>query len=120
MPAVLFDPDEPVLAASRHRQILGLLAEHEYVTTREIRDATGASNSTVNRDLSFLAGAGALQRIRGGATRPAAPRDALVEVRAHLAGLSRQLSYGDLDSVQAILRQALAACDRSSLRRGSP
>ncbi|GAA4255782.1 DeoR family transcriptional regulator [Dactylosporangium darangshiense] len=112
-------PDERVLAANRHRQILQLLAEHEYVTIGQIRDATGASNSTVSRDLSFLAGAGAIHRIRGGATRPAGTRDALDELRAHLAGLSRPLRHGDLDAVQAILRQALAVCDRVRLRQSA-
>jgi DNA-binding transcriptional ArsR family regulator len=112
-------PDERILAANRRRQILQLLAEHEYVTTRQICDATGASNSTVGRDLSFLADAGAVHRIRGGATRPAGTRDALVELREHVVGLSRSLSHGDLDTVQAILRQALAVCDRVSLRQSA-
>jgi DNA-binding transcriptional ArsR family regulator len=114
----LLPPDERILAANRRRQILQLLAEREYVTTAEIRDATGASNSTVSRDLSVLADAGAVHRIRGGAARPAGTREALVELREHFVGLSRSLSHGDLDTVQALLRQALAVCDRARLLRG--
>jgi len=57
------------LPAVRHRRILDLLAERDYLTVTEARVATGVSASTTHRDLATLAAAGALTRIRGGAAR---------------------------------------------------
>ena len=57
------------LPALRHRRILDLLAERDYLTVTEARVATGVSASTTHRDLAALAEAGALTRIRGGAAR---------------------------------------------------
>ncbi|MCU7730673.1 DeoR family transcriptional regulator [Actinoplanes sp. KI2] len=57
------------LPALRHRRILELLAERDFLTITEARAATGASASTTRRDLAALAAAGALTRIRGGAAR---------------------------------------------------
>ncbi|WP_327003240.1 DeoR family transcriptional regulator [Dactylosporangium sp. NBC_01737] len=63
----------PVLPAVRHRQILALLAEREFIALTEVQEATGTSAATAHRDLSLLAAAGALTRIRGRATRAAPP-----------------------------------------------
>ncbi|HTJ31883.1 MAG TPA: DeoR family transcriptional regulator [Dactylosporangium sp.] len=103
------------LAAQRRRAILDLVATRQYATIGELRDATGASASTVHRDLAHLAHAGVVQRVRGGVTRAAAPSDEVAELRHRLARLPRVLEAGDLATVERLLTQALHTCER--LRR---
>ncbi|WP_173915683.1 DeoR/GlpR family DNA-binding transcription regulator [Halobacillus sp. Marseille-Q1614] len=70
-----------MLTAERQRVILELLNEHQTVKLKEITDATGASDSTIRRDLDFLERAGKLRRIHGGASlrRPASEEPSMVE-----------------------------------------
>jgi DeoR/GlpR family transcriptional regulator of sugar metabolism len=103
------------LAAQRHRAILDLVAEREYATITEIQAATGASPSTVHRDLAHLADRGAVARIRGGVTRPPSPSAEVADLRRRLARLPDVLETGDLATVERLLAQALHTCER--LRR---
>lgn len=116
-------PAERPLAVDRRLEILRLLARQEYVTIAEVRGVTGSSPSTVHRDLEALARAGALVRIRGGATRagPNANGQA-THLAEQLHRLRRVLDSGNLALIEAALRQALLACDRArtSHRGASP
>jgi DeoR family transcriptional regulator, fructose operon transcriptional repressor len=56
------------LAAERRRLILAHVAEHIWVTTRELCDLTQVSMGTVRRDLRSLAASGQLTQVHGGAT----------------------------------------------------
>jgi predicted transcriptional regulator len=106
------------LAAERRQAILDIVAQRQYVTLAELREATGASASTVHRDLANLARTGAVQRIRGGVTRAAEPSAEVVELHHRLARLPRVLETGDLATVHRLLTQALQTLER--LRRDSP
>ncbi|WP_238005973.1 DeoR family transcriptional regulator [Dactylosporangium sp. AC04546] len=105
------------LAAQRRQAILNLVAQREYATISEVKAVTGASASTVHRDLAHLAKAGVVQRIRGGVTRAAKPPEAAAELRNRLVSLPRVLDRGDLVTVHRLLTQALIVCER--LCRGS-
>ncbi|MFI5909869.1 DeoR family transcriptional regulator [Dactylosporangium sp. NPDC051541] len=100
------------LSTQRHQAILDLVAEREYATIGEIQAATGASASTVHRDLAHLAGRGALARIRGGVTRAADPAQEVTELHRRLARLPQVLQTGDLATVHRMLTQALHTCER--------
>ncbi|MEV4510937.1 DeoR family transcriptional regulator [Dactylosporangium sp. NPDC049525] len=104
-----------MLPSVRHQRIIDLLAEREYVTITDIREATGASLATTQRDLASLARSGALTRIHGGATRPPPPRGETRLLAACLARGRHALDRHDLSGVEYALHQALAACER--LRR---
>ncbi|WP_432841184.1 DeoR family transcriptional regulator [Dactylosporangium sp. CA-092794] len=106
-----------LLPAVRHRRIIELLAEREYVTVAEARAATGASLATTHRDLAVLAAAGALVRVRGGAARSAAAHGEARLLAACLARVRRALDRHDLSAVENGLHQALDACNR--LRRSA-
>jgi DeoR/GlpR family transcriptional regulator of sugar metabolism len=103
------------LPSVRHQRIIELLAEREFVTITDIRDATGASLATTQRDLAALARSGALTRIYGGATRPPAPLGETRLLAVYLARGRHALDQHDIVGVEHALHQALAACDR--LRR---
>lgn len=111
----------PVLPAVRHRQILALLAQREFVTLTEVQEATGTSVATAHRDLSVLAAAGALTRIRGGATRaappPATPSGEERVLVACLARARQAVDRRDLNAIEGALEQALTTCRRL---RGAP
>ena len=104
----------PVLPSARHRQILALLAEREFITLIEVQEATGTSVATAHRDLSALSAAGALTRIRGGATRtaspPAAPSGEERVLVACLVRARRAADRRDLIAVEDALEQALTTC----------
>ncbi|MET7399576.1 DeoR family transcriptional regulator [Dactylosporangium sp. NPDC005572] len=104
--------EAPMLPAVRHRRILELLAQREYVTVTEVSDATGASLATTQRDLARLAGSGALTRIRGGATRPQPTRGDARLVAACLVRVRSALDRHDLTAAEQALHQALQACER--------
>ncbi|GAB3842047.1 hypothetical protein GCM10027610_052200 [Dactylosporangium cerinum] len=104
-----------MLPSVRHQRILELLAQREFVTITDIREATGASLATTQRDLTSLARSGALTRLHGGATRPPAPRGETRLLAACLARGRHALDRHDLTAVEDALHQALAACER--LRR---
>ena len=57
-----------MLTKKRHQLILELLAREEVVKMQKIVEQTGASESTIRRDLSQLETAGHLRRVHGGAT----------------------------------------------------
>jgi DeoR/GlpR family transcriptional regulator of sugar metabolism len=99
-------------AAQRRQAIVDLVARRQYATIGELRDATGASASTVHRDLAHLAHAGAVQRIRGGVARATTPPDDVAELHHRLARLPRVLESGDLPTLQRLLTQALHTCER--------
>ncbi len=111
----------PVLPAVRHRQILALLEQREFVTLAEVQGATGTSVATAHRDLTVLAAAGALIRIRGGATRaappPAAPSGGERILVVWLARATQAVDRRDLTAVEGALEQALTTCRR--LRGGT-
>ncbi|MFB9184992.1 DeoR family transcriptional regulator [Dactylosporangium sucinum] len=107
--------DEAMLPAVRHRRILELLAQREYVTVTEVSDATGASLATTQRDLARLATSGALTRIRGGATRSPGQRGDARLLATCLARVRHALDRHDLGAAEHALHQALEACER--LRR---
>ncbi|WP_433062995.1 DeoR family transcriptional regulator [Dactylosporangium sp. CS-033363] len=109
--------DLPMLPSVRRQRIVDLLAAREYVTIEEIRAATGASAATTQRDLAELALAGAVTRIRGGATRPPSPRGEERLLAACLTRVRQALDRKDLTTVEVALQQALDACGR--LRRAS-
>ncbi len=56
-----------MLETERHDIILRLLQQRRAAGTREIREATGASEATVRRDLSKLEEAALIRRVHGGA-----------------------------------------------------
>ena len=106
---------DALLPAVRYQRIIDLLAEREYVTIADVRDATGASLATTQRDLARLAHNGALSRIRGGATRAQAPRGEARLVAACLTRVRHALDRHDLATAEHALHQALEAVTR--LRR---
>lgn len=57
-----------MLTPERHQRILDLLKEKEVIRIQEITEATGASESTIRRDLSELEEQKLLQRVHGGAS----------------------------------------------------
>jgi len=57
-----------MLTPERHQLILSLLKEKEVVRIQELVDTTGASESTIRRDLSELEEQRLLKRVHGGAT----------------------------------------------------
>ncbi len=58
-----------MLTEERHVFILNLLKEKEVVKIHELTKATGASESTIRRDLTDLEEAGLLRRVHGGAAK---------------------------------------------------
>lgn len=58
-----------MLTPERHRRILEMLKEKPHLTIQEITDSTGASESTIRRDLTFLEQEKHLKRVHGGAER---------------------------------------------------
>ncbi|EPR29785.1 Fructose repressor [Geobacillus sp. WSUCF1] len=56
-----------VLTEERHRLILDLLAQKGVIKLQELVDATGASESTIRRDLTQLETEKKLRRVHGGA-----------------------------------------------------
>lgn len=56
-----------MLTPERHQMILGILKEKDVVRIQELVEATGASESTIRRDLSELEEQHLLKRIHGGA-----------------------------------------------------
>ncbi|MGI5184859.1 DeoR family transcriptional regulator [Dactylosporangium sp. CA-152071] len=114
-PTTEFSP-EPLLPAVRHQRIIELLAQTEYVTIADVRNATGASLATTQRDLARLAMTGALARVRGGATRPQPPGGEARLLAACLTRVRHALDRHDLTTAENALHQALDACAR--LRRG--
>lgn len=104
-----------MLPSVRHQRIIELLAQREFVTITDIRQATGASLATTQRDLATLARSGALTRLHGGATRPPAPHGETRLLAAYLARGRHALDRHDLNGVELALQQALEACHR--LRR---
>ncbi|WP_114569820.1 DeoR/GlpR family DNA-binding transcription regulator [Exiguobacterium flavidum] len=57
-----------MLTKQRHQVILELVGRNEIVKMQEIVERTGASESTIRRDLTRLEEAGYLRRVHGGAT----------------------------------------------------
>lgn len=109
-----------LLPPVRHQRIIELLAEREFVTITDIREATGASLATTQRDLAALARSGALTRLHGGATRPPPPRGETRLLAACLARGRHALDRHDIGGLEHALHQALAACDRLRRATSSP
>ncbi|MEH7608788.1 DeoR family transcriptional regulator, partial [Priestia megaterium] len=57
-----------MLTPERHQLILKLLKEKELVKVQEFIEVTGASESTIRRDLSQLEEEQMLKRVHGGAS----------------------------------------------------
>jgi DeoR/GlpR family transcriptional regulator of sugar metabolism len=86
-----------LLAAERHARILEILEQQEIVSVAELRDALGASQPTVRRDIASLAEQGAIERIRGGArvlTRESGVHEAFVRRRRRNANAKRLIGEG--------------------------
>jgi DeoR/GlpR family transcriptional regulator of sugar metabolism len=73
-----------MLTAERRREILSRLDRDGKVVASELVAALGVSEDTVRRDLRELAAGGLVQRVHGGALRPA-PTAASFEQRLHMA-----------------------------------
>ncbi len=58
-----------MLTEERHLTILNLLKEKEVVKIHELTELTGASESTIRRDLTDLEDKGLLRRVHGGAAK---------------------------------------------------
>ncbi|OLN23472.1 DeoR family transcriptional regulator [Domibacillus antri] len=58
-----------MLTEERHVMILNFLKEKEVVKIHELTESTGASESTIRRDLTDLEDAGLLRRVHGGAAK---------------------------------------------------
>ncbi|MEW1821223.1 DeoR/GlpR family DNA-binding transcription regulator [Arthrobacter sp. NPDC080031] len=54
----------------RRNKILDMLQSAEYLPLGTLIDELGVAPATVHRDLEYLAGTGAIERVRGGARRP--------------------------------------------------
>ncbi|WP_432775883.1 DeoR/GlpR family DNA-binding transcription regulator [Brevibacillus gelatini] len=57
-----------MLTPERHQLIIGLVKEKDFVRIHELVEATGASESTIRRDLSELEEQRLLKRVHGGAS----------------------------------------------------
>lgn len=67
-------PGKSVLIPAKRRSlVLELLSQKGTVSVQDLADAVGVSLSTIRRDLSWLAQAGAVQRSHGGATLKTVP-----------------------------------------------
>ncbi|MEV0136196.1 DeoR family transcriptional regulator [Dactylosporangium sp. NPDC050688] len=95
----------------RHEAIVALVTQRQYITVAEAKAVTGASLSTVRRDLDDLDRAGALQRIHGGATAAATTTD-LAELRHHVARVAQVLAAGNVDAAHHLLVRTLAVFER--------
>ena len=94
----------------RHEAIVALVTQRQYITVADAKAVTGASLSTVRRDLDDLDRAGALQRIHGGAT--AATTTDLAELRHYVARVAQVLAAGNVDAAHHLLVRTLAAFER--------
>ncbi len=56
-----------MLVDERRKRILQLIENNGFVSVQELVDTSGASESTVRRDLEYLDGIGQIRRTRGGA-----------------------------------------------------
>ncbi len=57
-----------MLTIERQEFIIGLLKEKEIVSVRQICESTGASESTIRRDLTELENRQLIKRVHGGAS----------------------------------------------------
>lgn len=71
-----------MMGRERHRLVRSRVEERSVVTIGELVELLGASEATVRRDIVTLAGAGEIQRVRGGAEAPHPRR------YSHLAGVT--------------------------------
>jgi DeoR family ulaG and ulaABCDEF operon transcriptional repressor len=102
-------PDEKLmLEQQRHRLILDLLDEKQFVRLQELVETLNASAATIRRDINKLAGEGLLTKIHGGAQLPESaqrpPRQQL-QGAAFLASLERHVAQK-----RAIAERAVAMC----------
>jgi len=99
-----------MLEQQRHRLILDLLEEKQFVRLQELVESLNASPATIRRDINKLAAEGHLAKIHGGARlpEPAAagrtPRQQL-QGAAFLASLERNVA-----AKRAIAERAVALC----------
>lgn len=99
-----------MLEQQRHRLILDLLEERQFVRLQELVEALNASPATVRRDINKLAEEGLLTKIHGGAqlaTSEAAARTPRKQLQgaAFLASLERHVA-----EKRAIAQRAVALC----------
>jgi DeoR/GlpR family transcriptional regulator of sugar metabolism len=90
-----------VLTAERRQAILSRLERDGKVVASELVDVLGVSDDTVRRDLRELAAGGLVQRVHGGALRPAPATGSFAqrlevspEAKAHLAEAALPLLDG--------------------------
>ena len=97
-----------MLEQQRHRLILDLLDEKQFVRLQELTETLNASAATIRRDINKLADEGLLTKIHGGAQLPASaqrpPRQQL-QGAAFLASLERHVAQK-----RAIAERAVAMC----------
>lgn len=97
-----------MLEQQRHRLILDLLDEKQFVRLQELVETLNASAATIRRDINKLADEGLLTKIHGGAQLPASaqrpPRQQL-QGAAFLASLERHVAQK-----RAIAERAVAMC----------
>ncbi len=61
--------DDIVLTVNRHEKILNYVNDYNSATLQQLCDLTGASESTIRRDLSTLESLNKLKRVHGGAQK---------------------------------------------------
>lgn len=100
-----------MLEQQRHRLILDLLDEKEFVQLHELVELLNTSPATVRRDIHKLAAQGLLDRIHGGAQLPAAAGAGRSE-RPHLRGAAFLASVErHVAEKRAIAARAVALCE---------
>ena len=94
-----------MLAEERFALILNLLAEKRTATVQELCEALNASESTIRRDLTVLAGQGRLNKVHGGATLPdglfLADEPTMAAKEALAVGQKRSIAQAAADLIRA-------------------
>lgn len=93
-----------MLTPERHQLILETVKKHHTIKIKHLVEQTGASESTIRRDLDQLEQKGQLQRIHGGASI--------------LQTASEELSMGEKSTINASEKQKIASYAASLVNEG--
>jgi len=100
----------PVLEKQRHQLILDILDEQQFASVRSLSTQLNASEATIRRDLTKMAGEGQLRKIRGGAE--ALPQGEKKVKRPHLTGSAFLVDKKkQADVKRLIARKAVELCE---------
>lgn len=97
-----------MLTEERHRLILDLLAQKGVIKLQELVDATGASESTIRRDLTQLETEKKLRRVHGGAAL-------LQQKREELSVSEKSLKYIEEKRRIAVYASSLVQKETASI-----